>query len=122
MNNSKTVAFVCLHGSAKSLIAAEYFTRLAKERGIDARGTTSGPEPDSEIPINVIEGLRDRGIDVANKRPVLVNADALARAEYIVSFGCDPSKLVAPERQIEQWDDWRFITAHVQHVLERMGV
>ena len=101
MNNSKTVAFVCLHGSAKSLIAAEYFTHLAQERGINARGSTSGPEPDAEIPINVIEGLRDRGIDVASKRPALVSADALARAEYIVSFGCDLSKLVAADRQIE---------------------
>jgi arsenate reductase len=55
MNNSKIVAFVCLHGSAKSLIAAEYFSRLAKARGIDATGTTSGPQPDTEIPTNVIE-------------------------------------------------------------------
>jgi arsenate reductase (thioredoxin) len=132
MNNSKIVAFVCLHGSAKSLIAAEYFSRLAKARGIDATGTTSGPQPDAEIPTNVIEGLRDRGIDVTGKRPALLNAAALARANHIVSFGCDLSKLIAPERPIERWDDcpdvsddfntaWHFITARVERVLERIG-
>jgi arsenate reductase (thioredoxin) len=30
------IAFVCLHGSAKSLIAAEYLNRLAAQRGLAA--------------------------------------------------------------------------------------
>jgi protein-tyrosine-phosphatase len=38
------VAFVCLHGSAKSLIAAEYLNRVAIERKLPLRATTSGPE------------------------------------------------------------------------------
>lgn len=31
------VLFVCLHGSAKGLIAAEYFNRMAQDRGADLR-------------------------------------------------------------------------------------
>src|SRR5258708_8000092 len=58
------VAFVCLHGSAKSLIAAEYFNRLAVERNLPFRATTSGPEPYREVPENVVAGLKSRGIDV----------------------------------------------------------
>ena len=60
----KKVAFVCLHGSAKSLIAAEYFNRLAREKSLPLRATTSGPEPDPEVPANVVEGMKTRGIDV----------------------------------------------------------
>jgi arsenate reductase (thioredoxin) len=67
--NSQKVSFVCLHGSAKSLIAAEYFNRLAIERSLPLRATTSGPEPDSEVPGNVVAGLKSRGIDVSQYRP-----------------------------------------------------
>jgi len=31
------VLFVCLHGSAKSLIALEHFRRLAQQRGVDVQ-------------------------------------------------------------------------------------
>ena len=30
----KTIVFVCVHGSVKSQIAAAYFNRLARERGL----------------------------------------------------------------------------------------
>jgi len=35
MTPTRTVLFVCLHGSAKSVIATEYFRRLARQRGLD---------------------------------------------------------------------------------------
>src|SRR3989454_7062849 len=63
------VLFVCLHGSAKSLIAAEYFNRLAAARGLGARATSAGTEPDDVIPPRVIQGLRADGIDVEGRRP-----------------------------------------------------
>jgi arsenate reductase (thioredoxin) len=127
VSKPKTVAFVCLHGSAKSLIAAEYFCRLAAARGVDALATTSGPEPDAEIPDNVVDGLRQKGIEVAGKRPIRVTAEALAGADHIVSFGYDLSDLVEPGRRVERWDDcpavsedfevaWCFITARVEQV------
>src|SRR5436309_2384630 len=41
----KTVLFVCLHGAAKSVVAAAEFERLARERGIEARAAFTGTEP-----------------------------------------------------------------------------
>ncbi len=35
MSTTPTVLFVCLHGSAKSVIAVRYCQRLAAERGVD---------------------------------------------------------------------------------------
>jgi len=68
---SQKVAFVCLHGSAKSLIAAEYFNRIAIERNLPLRATTSGPEPDREVPGSVVAGLKSHGIDVRQYHPAL---------------------------------------------------
>ena len=46
--NTSQVVFVCLHGAAKSVIAASLFDRLAQSRGLDVRATFS-PAP-SRIP------------------------------------------------------------------------
>ena len=71
---TQKVAFVCLHGSAKSLIAAAYFNGLARRHGLDFAATTSGPEPDAAVPPNVIEGLRNHAIDVGGYRPTMISA------------------------------------------------
>jgi len=126
--SAKKIAFVCLHGSAKSLIAAEYLNRCARERNLPLSATTSGPAPDPEVPPHVIDGLLRRGIDTRQSRPAMVSADALAQADHIVSFGCDLERLVPPARLIERWDEcpavdddfdvaWEFITGRVERLM-----
>ena len=105
MESPPTVVFVCLHGSAKSLIAAEHFTRLAVERGVAARATSAGVEPDPEIPPKVIDGLLQDGIDVRGRQPRPVAAGELARARRVISFGCELGPLVPLGIPVERWDD-----------------
>ena len=105
MENVHRIAFVCLHGSAKSLIAAEYCRRLAAQRGLVVETTSSGPEPDREVPPEVAAGLRADGIDVRGRRPQRVTRQKLARASRIVSFGCALEGLAPPGIAIERWDD-----------------
>ena len=130
--NPQKVAFVCLHGSAKSLIAAESFNRLAKERNLPFSATTSGPEPDAAVPGNVIAGCRSRGIDVADYKPTLIAANQLAEADLIVSFACDAGRRLAPGKPEERWDEcpavsddfdiaWRFITGRVETLIARLA-
>jgi arsenate reductase len=128
----KKIAFVCLHGSAKSLIAAEYLNLRAREQGLRLFATTSGPEPDAEVPANVTDGLLRRNIDARRLRPQRVSAEGLADAAHIVSFGCDLAALAPPAAAIERWDDcpavsddfdiaWDFITARVETLVGRIG-
>ena len=100
-----TVVFVCLHGSAKSLIAAEHFCRLAAQRGVDACATSAGTDPDADIPPHVIQGLLEDGIDVRGRRPRPLTRAELADARRVVSFGCDLGDAVPPGLTIERWDD-----------------
>jgi arsenate reductase len=128
---AKKVSFVCLHGSAKSLIAAEYFNMLARTRGLGARATTAGPEPDPEVPANVVAGMRSRGFDVQAYRPTLIAADQLADTDLIVSFACDAGRKLAPGKTEERWDEcpavsddfdiaWDFITKCVDGLVSRL--
>jgi arsenate reductase len=128
---TRKVAFVCLHGSAKSLIAAEYFNKLARARESAIHATTSGPEPDAEVPANVVEGMKMRGIDVQAYRPTLIAAEQLKDADLIVSFACDAGRKLAPGKPEERWDEcpavsddfdvaWDFITKRVAALVERI--
>jgi len=100
----KTILFVCLHGSAKSLIAAEHLNRIAQLRGLELRGESLGLEPDAEVPAAVIAGLAADGIDVREYEPSPLTSERLEVASLVVSCGCDLGSF-ASGRTVERWDD-----------------
>jgi arsenate reductase len=108
------VLFVCLHGSAKSLIAAEYFNRLAAARRSKAQATSAGTEPDDAIPPRVVQDLRDDGIDVAGRRPRRPTGADVEGAALVVTFGCDLGDLASRGRRIERWDDVPAVSENFQ--------
>src|SRR5260370_21135331 len=68
------VVFVCEHGSAKSVIAAAHFERLAREEGLLFEVVARGTTPDSEIPAGVPNRLQAprvplRGFKTAAVKP-----------------------------------------------------
>jgi arsenate reductase (thioredoxin) len=101
----RTILFVCLHGSAKSLIAAEHLNLLARSRGFDVRGESAGVEPDADVPSPVIGGLAADGIDVKAYVPRRVTAEQITTATRIVSFGCDLGFAGPAAKRVEHWDD-----------------
>jgi protein-tyrosine-phosphatase len=105
MVTQRKVVFVCLHGSAKSLIAAEYFNRLAAARGLGVTATSAGTEPDAEIPPRVVQGLRADGIDVEGRRPRRPTPADVESAAAVVTFACDLGELASRASRIERWDD-----------------
>ena len=54
---SEKVLFVCLHGAAKSVLAAADFERMAKVRGLPISAESAGTEPDAEIAPPVLAAL-----------------------------------------------------------------
>jgi hypothetical protein len=100
-----TVAFVCLHGAAKSVLAAAGLARLAAARGVRVRALAAGTEPDAEIAPAVLRALLAEGIDLRGERPRRVTPEDLAGAAAVVSFGPDLSGLLAPGRSVVLWDD-----------------
>ena len=79
MSRPMKVLFVCLHGSAKSVIAAEHFRRRAVAADLDIEVTSAGVEPDAEIPPHVIRGLADDGFDITGLVPALYDTDLAER-------------------------------------------
>src|SRR5215510_2876629 len=55
------VLFVCLHGAAKSVVAAAQFRRLASARGLSIGAVAAGTEPDPELAPAAVKGLSGDG-------------------------------------------------------------
>jgi protein-tyrosine-phosphatase len=101
-----TVVFVCEHGSAKSLVAASFFERLARERGLKARVLSRGTLPDPAVPEAVVRALGDDGFDVASFQPQALTEADLRGASRAVAIGVDISDLAARTgTSVARWDD-----------------
>src|SRR5215813_8348648 len=84
----QTILFVCEHGSAKSVIAAAHFNRLAEQKNLPYRAIARGTNPDPEIPQQVRSNLAKDGLDVPTSKPQLVAEKDVREAARVVTFGC----------------------------------
>jgi arsenate reductase (thioredoxin) len=99
------VVFVCEHGSAKSLVAASLFERLARERGLVVKAVSRGTDPDAEVPAGVVEALRGDGFDVSAFRPEALTAADARSAARVVAIGVDLSEAASAGGRVESWSD-----------------
>lgn len=103
---TRTIVFVCEHGSAKSVIAAAHFNRMAKEKGLPYQAVARGVRPDKEIPANVRGGLAADGVDVTAWKPALVRQQDIERADQVVTFACRlPASVSTRSAKIQEWND-----------------
>lgn len=103
MGQEQTIVFVCEHGSAKSVVAAAHFNRLAAERGLAMRADSRGTDPDAEIAPNAEAGLRTDGLVVVDRVPAKLTETDTARAVRVVTF-CELPTACATAARIERWD------------------
>jgi arsenate reductase (thioredoxin) len=99
-----TVLFMCPHGAAKSVMASAYFQKLAKERGLNVRVDSAGTDPEPELSKTVVARLQKDGYSVPIDKPRAATAADMARADVVISIGCDLSKLPPPSGQLKNWN------------------
>jgi arsenate reductase (thioredoxin) len=101
----QAVVFVCEHGSVKSLIAREWFTRLAAARGLHVRAVSRGVTPDPSVPAAVADHLRQDGFDVGGFQPRPLAPADLEGALRVVTIGAElPAWVARAGRPVESWD------------------
>jgi arsenate reductase len=86
---ASTIVFVCEHGSAKSVVAAAHFNRLATEARLPYRAVSRGIKPDAEVAVGAKAGLARDGIDVSGWRPKLVTDKDVRSATQVVSLATE---------------------------------
>jgi protein-tyrosine-phosphatase len=96
------ILFVCVHGAAKSVVAAAHFRKVAAQRGLMAEAAAAGTDPDPELTPAAVKGLGNDGLTAPPPRPRPVTLYDLGAATHIVTFGCDVTPMAG--QPVEQWE------------------
>jgi arsenate reductase len=98
-----TVLFVCEHGSAKSVVAAAHFNRLAADRGLPFRAIARGTVPEAEMAPAAVQGLLADGLKPDDPTPKKLTQSDLDTAVRVVTF-CDLPPGLQVATPIEHWE------------------
>ncbi|HEV7639957.1 MAG TPA: arsenate reductase ArsC [Gaiellaceae bacterium] len=94
------VLFVCLHNAGRSQMSAALFERAAEGRhSAGSAGTT----PAAHVHPEVVEVMREVGIDLSAKTPQLLTTELAERADVVVTMGCGDACPYIPGRRYIDW-------------------
>jgi protein-tyrosine-phosphatase len=102
--DTKTIVFVCLHGSVKSQMAAAHFNRIARERGLPYIAISRGIEVDPSIPPRIRAELNQEGLAPLDDVPQQLTAAEAAGAVKVVAFDTVPEKNRGAA-EVNYWSD-----------------
>jgi arsenate reductase (thioredoxin) len=95
------VLFVCLHNAGRSQMSAALFERAAAGRhSTDSAGT----EPADQVHQEVVEVMREIGIDLSANRPQKLSRELAERADVVVTMGCGDACPYIPGKRYIDWD------------------
>ena len=101
---TKKIIFVCEHGAAKSVIAATYFNKLAKDRNMDWEATCRGTDPEAEIGSKIREGLTTDHLFDPTLLPRKLSTYDTANVKKIILFTPLPRDFKT-EISVEDWSN-----------------
>ena len=87
----QTIVFVCQHGVVNSQMAAAYFNKVAKERGLPFKAVSRGIDAYRSVPVRIQDGLALDGLEPANA-PDALTADEAGRASRVLAFDTIPAE------------------------------
>ena len=97
-----TVVFACVHNAGRSQMAAALFNALVDPA--KARGTSAGTEPAERVHPEVVEAMREVGLDLASARPQRLTHKVTNHADVLVTMGCGEQCPIVPDVRREDWD------------------
>ena len=100
-----TVVFVCEHGAAKSVIATAYFNKIAAERGLRARAVYRGVNPQADLSVSTLKGLREDGMTAPDQKPSPISQTDVSAANVIFAIGCTLPANATASGKADSWDD-----------------
>jgi arsenate reductase len=97
----KTILFACVHNAGRSQMAAAWFNALADPA--KARAISAGTHPGDRVHPEVVQAMRDVGIDLGNAMPQKITVDLARQAQLLITMGCGDECPFMPGARIEDW-------------------
>lgn len=97
----KKYLFACVHNAGRSQMAAAFFNALASPA--KARAISAGTSPGTRVHPEVIEVMRDVGLDLSSAIPQRLTPELARGASVLVTMGCGDECPLVPGARVEDW-------------------
>ena len=94
------VLFVCNHNAGRSQMAQAFFERDAPP---GAEAESAGTNPGEQVWPEVVEAMREVGIDLSARRPKKLTVEMQQQADLAVTMGCGDACPYVPTT-VEDWE------------------
>jgi protein-tyrosine-phosphatase len=99
--DAPVVLFVCVHNAGRSQMAAALTALLSGGR-VDVR--SAGSAPAEIVHPNVVEVMREVGVDLSGAKPKALQDSAVETADVVVTMGRGDACPVYPGKRYLDWD------------------
>jgi protein-tyrosine-phosphatase len=96
-----SVLFVCLHNAGRSQMSQALFERAAAARHT---ALSAGTTPAERVHPEVIEVMRELGIELSHRHPQLLTDELAEQADVVVTMGCGDACPYIPGKRYIDWD------------------
>jgi arsenate reductase len=95
------VLFVCLHNAGRSQMSQALFERAANGRH---ESLSAGTKPAARVHPEVIDAMRELGIDLSGRRPRRLTRELAEQADVLVTMGCGDECPYVPGKRYIDWE------------------
>jgi arsenate reductase (thioredoxin) len=96
-----TVLFVCLHNAGRSQMSAALLEEVAGGRHT---ALSAGTTPAERVHPEVVEAMREVGIDLSRRRPRGLTRQLAEEADVVVTMGCGDACPSIPGKRYVDWE------------------
>jgi arsenate reductase len=95
------VLFVCLHNAGRSQMSQALVGQACAGRHT---ALSAGTTPAEHVHPEVVEVMRELGIDLSGRRPRLLTSELAQQADVVVTMGCGDACPVIPGKRYIDWN------------------
>ena len=96
-----TVLFACVHNAGRSQMAAAWFNHLSDPA--KARAISAGTQPGDRVHPEVVDVMREKGIDLESSKPQFLSEELARQATLLVTMGCGDACPYVPGLKKLDW-------------------
>ena len=80
------ILFACVHNAGRSQMAAAWLNKLCDRT--KARAISAGTQPGERVHPEVVQVMREEGIDLTGAKPQFLSEELAQQATLLVTMGC----------------------------------
>lgn len=94
------IVFACVHNAGRSQMAAAFLNHLGQGR---ARAVSAGTNPGTRVHPEVVEAMKEMGIDLSAAVPQRLTTELASEADMLITMGCGDECPYVPGVARDDW-------------------